>query len=401
MNPLRLPRSIWALGFVSLFMDLSSEIIHALLPIFMVGTLGASAAAVGLIEGLAEGAASIVKVFSGWFSDRLGRRKPLTVAGYGIAALTKPLFALAPALSWVFAARFADRLGKGVRGAPRDALVADLTRPGERGAAYGLRQSLDTVGALIAPLAAVGLMVLLAGDIRAVFWIATIPAVASVVLLILAVKEPPRVPVPAADVAPPVSLRAALHPAVFGAAFWRVTAVAATMTLARFSEAFLVLRGSEMGFGPSFAPLVMAAMSAAFALSAYPAGWLSDRVGRDRMLALGILFLIAADMLFAFGGTRAVALVGAALWGLHMGLTQGLFSAMIADAAPAHVRGSAFGVFHLLSGVVIFAASLIAGGLWDAFGSPAAFLAGAGFAALALVGLLAWGPSSAPGHPAA
>lgn len=401
MNPLRLPRSIWALGFVSLFMDLSSEIIHALLPIFMVGTLGASAAAVGLIEGLAEGAASIVKVFSGWFSDRLGRRKPLAVAGYGIAALTKPLFALAPALSWVFAARFADRLAKGVRGAPRDALVADLTRPGERGAAYGLRQSLDTIGALIAPLAAVGLMALLAGDVRAVFWIATIPAIVSVVILILAVKEPPRVPVPTADAAPPISLRAALHPAVFGTAFWRVMAVAATMTLARFSEAFLILRGSEMGFGPAFAPLVMAAMSAAYALSAYPAGWLSDRVGRGRMLALGTMLLIAADMIFAFGGTRLAAAAGAVLWGLHMGLTQGLFSAMIADAAPAHLRGSAFGVFHLSSGIVIFAASLIAGGLWDAFGSSAAFLAGAAFAALALVGFAAWGTRSAPGHPAA
>ncbi len=390
MNPLRLPRGVWALGFVSLFMDLSSEIVHALLPIFMVGTLGASAAAVGLIEGLAEGAASIVKVFSGWFSDRLGRRKPLAVAGYGLAALTKPLFALAPALSWVFAARLTDRLGKGIRGAPRDALVADLTEPGERGAAYGLRQSLDTVGALIAPLAAVGLMVLFAGDVRAVFWIAAIPAAISVAILIIAVKEPPRADVPAAPAAPPISLRAALHPGAFGPVFWQVAALAATLTLARFSEAFLILRGSEMGFGPAFAPLVMAAMATAFALSAYPAGWLSDRLGRWRMLTAGVLVLIVADMMFAFGRTPPLALAGAVLWGLHMGLTQGLFAAMIADAAPARLRGSAFGIFHLLSGIVIFAASLIAGGLWDAFGSQAAFLAGAGFATLALLGLIAF-----------
>ena len=262
----RLPAGVWALGFVSLLMDLSSEIIHSLLPIFMVGTLGAGVFALGLIEGAAEGAASIVKVFSGWFSDRIGRRKPLALLGYGLAALTKPLFALAPTLGWVFAARLADRLGKGIRGAPRDALVADLTQPAQRGAAFGLRQSLDTVGALIAPLAAVGLMVLFAGDVRAVFWIAVIPAVAAVVVLALCVREPAR---HVAQLGPaPLSLRAALHPAVLGLAFWKVTAVAAILTLSRFGEAFLVLRGQDLGLGPSFAPLVMAAMSAAYAASA-------------------------------------------------------------------------------------------------------------------------------------
>ena len=381
----RLPAGVWALGFVSLLMDLSSEIIHSLLPIFMVGTLGAGVFALGLIEGAAEGAASIVKVFSGWFSDRIGRRKPLALLGYGLAALTKPLFALAPTLGWVFAARLADRLGKGIRGAPRDALVADLTQPAQRGAAFGLRQSLDTVGALIAPLAAVGLMVLFAGDVRAVFWIAVIPAVAAVAVLALCVREPAR---HVAQLGPaPLSLRAALHPAVLGLAFWKVTAVAAILTLSRFGEAFLVLRGQDLGFGPSFAPLVMAAMSAAYATSAYPAGALSDRLGRARLLALGIALLIVADLVFAFGAGRAVALFGAVLWGLHMGLTQGLFAAMVADAAPAHLRGSAFGVFHLIGGVLTFAASALAGGLWQFFGAPVAFLAGAAFAAVALLGL--------------
>ncbi|MSO84499.1 MAG: MFS transporter [Rhodospirillales bacterium] len=381
----RLPAGVWALGFVSLLMDLSSEIIHSLLPIFMVGTLGAGVFALGLIEGVAEGAASIVKVFSGWFSDRIGRRKPLALAGYGIAALTKPLFALAPTLGWVFAARLADRLGKGIRGAPRDALVADLTAPAQRGAAFGLRQSLDTVGALIAPIAAVGLMVLFAGDVRAVFWVAVIPAVAAVAVLALCVREPAR---HAAQPEPlPLSFRAALHPAALGGAFWKVTAVAAVLTLARFGEAFLVLRGLDMGFGPSFAPLVMAAMAAAYAASAYPAGALSDRLGRARLLALGIALLIVADLVFAFGAGRAAALVGAVLWGLHMGLTQGLFAAMVADAAPAHLRGSAFGVFHLIGGILTFAASALAGGLWQFFGAPAAFLAGAAFAVLALIGL--------------
>ncbi|MBM3565055.1 MAG: MFS transporter [Alphaproteobacteria bacterium] len=383
MNPLRLPKGVWALGFVSLFMDLSSEIIHALLPIFMVGTLGASALAVGVIEGLAEGATAVVKIFSGWFSDKIGRRKPLAVAGYGLAALTKPLFAVAPALGWVFAARLADRLAKGIRGAPRDALVADLTQPGERGAAYGLRQSLDTVGALLAPLAAVGLMVLLAGDVRAVFWVAAVPAFLAVAVLVVAVKEPP--PVHASAAAKPLlSLREIMHPAALGQAFWRVTTIAAVLTLARFSEAFLVLRGSETGFGPSYAPLVVAAMAAFYAASAYPAGWLSDRFGRWRMLALGVGLLIVADLVLAGGVTRGAALAGAALWGLHMGLTQGLLSAMVADAAPAALRGSAFGIFHLLTGIATFAASVIAGFLWDSFGSPTAFLAGAVFAALAL-----------------
>jgi MFS family permease len=380
----RLPSGVWALGLVSLFMDLSSEIIHSLLPIFMVGTLGAGALALGLIEGVAEGAASVVKVFSGWFSDRIGRRKPLALAGYGIAALTKPMFALAPTLGWVFAARLADRLGKGIRGAPRDALVADLTAPAQRGAAFGLRQSLDTVGALIAPLAAVGLMVLFAGDVRAVFWIAVIPAVAAVAVLALGVREPARHVEPAGS--SPLSLRAALHPAVLGWTFWKVTTVAAVLTLARFGEAFLVLRGQDMGFGPSFAPLVMAAMSAAYAASAYPAGALSDRLGRGRLLALGIALLIVSDLVFAFGVGPAAALFGAVLWGLHMGLTQGLFAAMVADTAPARLRGSAFGVFHLVGGILTFAASALAGGLWQFFGAPAAFLAGAAFALLALLG---------------
>jgi MFS family permease len=383
----RLPAGVWALGLVSLFMDLSSEIIHSLLPIFMVGTLGAGALALGLIEGVAEGAASIVKVFSGWFSDRIGRRKPLALAGYGIAALTKPMFALAPTLGWVFAARLADRLGKGIRGAPRDALVADLTPPAQRGAAFGLRQALDTVGALIAPLAAVGLMVLFAGDVRAVFWVAVIPALAAVAVLALGVREPAR-RVETAD-SSPLALRAALRPAAFGRAFWTVTAVAAVLTLARFGEAFLVLRGQEMGFGPSFAPLVMAVMSATYAVSAYPAGALSDRVGRARLLASGIALLIAADLVFAFGADRWAAVAGAALWGLHMGLTQGLLGAMVADAAPAPLRGSAFGVFHLVGGVLTFAASALAGGLWQFLGAPAAFLAGGAFAALALLGLWA------------
>ncbi len=382
-NRARLPGGVWALGFVSLLMDLSSEIVHSLLPIFIVGTLGAGALALGLIEGAAEGVASLVKIFSGWFSDRIGRRKPLALLGYGASALTKPLFALAPTLGWVLAARLADRFGKGIRGAPRDALVADLADLSRRGAAFGLRQTLDTVGALIAPLVAVGLMVLFAGDVRAVFWIAVIPAFAAVAVLAFGVREPAR----RAASGPALSLRAALRPSALGRAFWLVTAVAAVLTLARFGEAFLVLRGRDLGFGPAFAPLVMAVMSAAYAASAYPAGALSDRLGRGRVLAAGIALLIVSDFVFALGTDRAAAIGGALLWGLHMGLTQGLLAAMVADAAPERLRGSAFGVFHLIGGILTFAASAIAGGLWEFFSAPAAFLAGAGFASIALVGL--------------
>lgn len=376
------PRGVWALGLVSLFMDLSSELIHSLLPVFMVTVLGASMVSVGIVEGIAEATASIMKVFSGVLSDRLGKRKALVVIGYGLAAITKPLFALAPTIGWVLTARFTDRIGKGIRGAPRDALIADITPSHIRGAAYGLRQSLDTVGAFAGPLAAIALMALFAGDIRMVFWFAAIPAVLAVVLLV-GVKEP-ETSAAHGTARPPIVLA---DLGQLSRAYWGVVAVGAVLTLARFSEAFLVLRAQSVGLSLTWVPLVLVVMSVVYSASAYPAGVLADRMDRRRLMALGFVMLILADVVLAFAGGVFAVMAGVALWGLHMGLTQGLLATLVADAAPAHLRGSAFGIFNFVSGVVLLLASVLAGLLWDAVGPMATFLAGAGFTAAGLAGL--------------
>ena len=377
------PRTVWALWLVSLLMDTSSEMIHGLLPVFLVAGLGASAATVGFIEGVGEATASIVKVFSGWLSDRLGKRKLLTVLGYGLAAVSKPLFPLAVDPGHVLAARFADRVGKGIRGAPRDALVADVTPPQIRGVAFGLRQALDTVGAFAGPLIAIGLMVLLAGNIRAVFWWALIPAGLAVLLLIVAVKDPPASADP--DARKPISFREAR---AMPRAFWAVVGFGIVFSLARFSEAFLVLRANEQGLALVLTPVVLVVMNLVYSAAATPAGALSDRVDRRVVLAAGLAVLIAADLVLAFWSGVAGALVGVALWGLHMALTQGLLAALVADSAPPRLRGTAFGVFNLAAGVALLAASTLAGVLWDRLGAAATFQAGAVFAAVSLVGLL-------------
>ena len=366
-------------------MDVSSELVHSLLPVFMVSVLGASAVAVGAVEGAAEATASVTKVLSGWLSDRLGRRKALALAGYGLAALAKPLFALAPTIGWVFTARVIDRLGKGVRGAPRDALVADLSPPAVRGASYGLRQSLDSVGAFAGPLAAVGLMAAFADDMRIVFWFALPPALISVAVLAWFVREPERAapasPAPAPGSSPGVRLA---HLGRLGGAYWRVVAVGAALALARFSEAFLVLRAADVGLALAWVPMVLVVMSAAYALSAFPAGLIADRAGRKLPFALGCAALVAADLVLAAAGGVAGVLAGVALWGLHMGLTQGVLATLVADTAPAPLRGSAFGLLNLVTGVVALAASVLAGVLWDRIGPPAPFIAGAVFTVIAL-----------------
>ena len=382
--PSKMPRGIWMLGFVSLLMDISSEMIHSLLPLFMVGTLGASALVVGLIEGLAEATALIVKVFSGALSDYLGKRKGLAVFGYALGALTKPVFALASSTGLVFAARLADRIGKGIRGAPRDALVADIAPPELRGAAFGLRQSLDTVGAFVGPLLAVGLMLLWHDDFRAVFWVAVIPGLLAVAVLVFGVHEPDR---PAQTVRRNPVTRANLRR--LGSPYWWVVAVGELFTLARFSEAFLVLRAEQGGMALALIPLVMVAMNVVYSLSAYPFGKLSDRVSHTKLLAIGLLVLVAADLVLASSAHWAVVLGGVALWGVHLGMTQGLLATMVADTAPADLRGTAFGFFNLLSGVAMLLASVCAGLLWDVYGAAFTFYAGAVFCLLTLL-LLAW-----------
>lgn len=379
------PTSVWALGFVSMFMDISSEMIHALLPLYMVSVLGITALGVGIIEGIAEATASIVKVFSGALSDRLGKRKLLAVVGYGLGALTKPVFPLAGTLGWLIGARFVDRVGKGIRGAPRDALVADVTPPELRGAAYGLRQTLDTIGAFTGPLLAIGLMWWTASNYQMVFWLAVIPAFLAVAILIAFVREPERA------VARParMPLRRA-EMARLGARYWWVVALGSVFTLARFSEAFLILRADEAGLTAMWVPAVLVVMGVAYALSAYPAGALSDRMDRLGVLGIGLALLVAADLVLAFVPGVAGLVVGVALWGLHMGFTQGVFGALVADSAPAELRGTAFGMFHLLTGVAMLLASVIAGALWHVFGYQVTFVAGAVFAALSGVGVVVW-----------
>jgi len=381
----RIPRSVVALGGVSLLMDASSELVHSLLPLLLVAGMGLSAITVGLIEGLAEATAMIVKVFSGVLSDAMGRRKPLIVVGYGLAALSKPLFPLAPSASVVLAARLADRLGKGIRGAPRDALIADLTPPAIRGAAYGLRQALDSVGAILGPLAAVALMFLLVDDIRATLWFAVVPAFLAVALLVFGVSEPDSSR--QREVGRPRLRFAELR--ALPSAFWSVLAIGAAVTLARFSEAFLILRASDVGLPHGFAPATLVVMNVVYAASAYPAGRLADRSDKTLVLAAALAVLIGADVVLMLAGSPLAALGGAALWGLHMGLSQGLLAHLVADAAPARLRGSAFGLFNLAAGVALFVASGLAGALWTWFGPAATFAAGATFAALALAGLLA------------
>lgn len=387
MSQPTMPRSIWALGFVSLLMDVSSEMIHSLLPVFMVASLGMSALAVGLIEGAAEATALVLKVFSGVISDWWGKRKPLAVLGYGLSALCKPLFALASGAGLIMTARLMDRVGKGIRGAPRDALIADIAPPQIRGAAIGLRQSLDTVGAFLGPLIAMGLMLAWSNDFKAVFWVATIPALLAVACLVFGVQEPER---PAATRRTNPIKRENL--ARLGGAYWMVVGIGAVFTLARFSEAFLVLRAAEGGLALALTPLVLVAMNVVYSLGAYPCGKLADGMSHRTLLMAGLAVLVAADVALAAGNSGVWLWGGIALWGLHMAMTQGLLALMIADTAPEDLRGTAYGFFNLVTGLAMLLASVVAGWLWDARGPSITFIAGAVFGALALIGVLAMRP---------
>ncbi len=376
----QIPGGVWALGFVSLLMDVSSEMIHSLLPLFLVASLHAGALSIGLIEGAAEATALIVKVFSGVISDYLGKRKALALIGYALGAASKPLFAIAASSGMVLTARLLDRVGKGIRGAPRDALIADISPPEIRGAAFGLRQSLDTVGAFLGPLLAVGLMLLWNGDFRAIFLVAVIPGVLSVLVLLFGVREPAQIrnqhrgnPIRRDN------LRR------LPAAYWRIVAVGAAFTLARFSEAFLVLRAQQGQIPMALIPLVMVAMNVVYAVSAYPFGKLSDRLDHRRLLSWGLWVLIAADAVLASSSQWPMLLIGVGLWGIHMGMTQGLLAKLVADTAPQDLLGTAYGFFNLVSGIAMLLASAVAGWLWQQTGASATFIAGAVFCMLTLL----------------
>jgi MFS family permease len=380
--PQALPSTVWVLGFVSLLMDTSTEMIHSLLPVFLTSVLGVSTLSVGVIEGVAEATAAISKVFSGALSDWAGRRKPLVLFGYGLAALTKPVFALALSVGWVVGARFVDRLGKGIRGAPRDALVAETTPPSQLGAAFGLRQSLDTVGAFAGPVLAILVMASTSNDFRLVFLLAAIPALLAVLLIIAAVREPSEHKEGESRRPDWGDIRQ------FPKAYWAVIGIAMIMTLARFSEGFLLLRAQSVGMQPNWVPTVFVVMNIVYAASSYPVGHMSDHMGRRDLLLSGFAILMVADIVLALANTVWQVMAGVAFWGLHMGMTQGLLSALVADTAPEPLRATAFGVFNLASGIVLLFASVIAGGLWTMVGPAATFEAGAAFTSVAVIALL-------------
>lgn len=381
---------IWGLGFVSMFMDISSELVHSLLPIFMVTVLGTSMITIGIIEGFAEGAAAVTKVFSGAISDYCGKRKVLAVAGYALSAITKLIFPLATTIGWVFGARFVDRIGKGIRGAPRDALVADIAPLQLRGAAYGLRQSLDSVGAFIGPLMAVIFMIWFTNDVRAVLWVAVVPAFMAVFLLIVAVHEPKTSECAADPRTRPTFTDTKRLPVQY----WLIVVLGVVFTLARFSEAFLILRAQDVGLAIRYAPIIMVVMNIFYSIFAYPAGAMADRLSTRNLLVFGLAILVVADIVLAIAVSPRIIFLGAAFWGLHMAFTQGLLSKLVADTAPTNLRGTAFGVFNLVSGGMLFLASLIAGLLWTALGASAPFIAGASFATLAAIGLLLYRPKT-------
>ncbi|MEO7938144.1 MAG: MFS transporter [Burkholderiaceae bacterium] len=380
----RIPRGVWVLGFVSMLMDISSEMIHSLLPMFLVTSLGLSVLAVGVIEGIAESTALMTKVFSGVLSDYLGRRKGLALLGYGLGALSKPVFAMATGAGWIVGARFVDRIGKGIRGAPRDALVADVTPVELRGAAFGLRQALDTVGAFTGPLLAVALMLLWHDDFRAVFWVAVVPGFLAVAVLFFGLHEPANQITQRRT--NPIRREALRR---LDKAYWWVVAVGAIFMLARFSEAFLVLRAQGLGIPIALVPLVMVAMNVVYAACAYPFGKLADRMSHQTLLTWSLLILVVADAVLAMATHWSVMLAGIALWGIHMGMSQGLLAAMVADTAPADLRGTAYGFFNLVGGIAMLVSSVLAGLLWEVWGAPTTFWAGAGFCMAALVVLYA------------
>jgi MFS family permease len=386
----KLPKGIWALGFVSMFMDSSSELVHSLLPIFMTTTLGASMVTIGIVEGFAEAAAAITKVFSGVISDYFQKRKFLAVIGYGLAAITKPIFPLATSIGWVFGARFVDRIGKGIRGAPRDALVAEIAPDQLRGAAYGLRQALDSVGAFVGPLIAIAFMIWLVNDIKAVLWVAVLPAFIAVLLLIVGVREPESLVHTAAH----RNLLSFNNARRLRLRYWLVVTLGAAFTLARFSEAFLILRAQDVGLAIGYVPVIMIVMNVVYSIFAYPAGAAADRISARTLLLMGLGILVVADIVLAIAASPGIALLGSAFWGLHMALTQGLLSKLVADTAPADLHGTAFGIFNLVSGGALLLASVIAGSLWTMFGASATFTAGASFAAFAAVGLLLYHPNA-------
>ena len=394
--PRRLPRQVAILGVISLLTAMSSAMVYGLLPVFLVKVLGASTASVGVIEGIAEAMMSLARIFSGRASDWMGRRKPLVLLGYAVSAVNKVMFPLAGTVSIVFAARVIDRIGKGLRDAPRDAFMTDVTPAKVRGSGFGLRLAFYTTGFVIGPLAAMEVMQLSGDNFRLVFWLAVIPAVLAIIILIFGITEHASTKF----VPRPLLLRRSEF-ALFTGAFWWAIAVASLLSLARFSYAFLILKAYGIGVDAAYVPIVLVLMHLVYAAAAYPFGVLADHMDRRLQLGIGAAILIAADMVLATANVGWMAAIGAGLWGLQMAATQGLLSASVADAAPEELRGTAFGIYDMSVGLATFVASAAAGALWMVGGSPLAFgFSGLIAAAAILLLLFQWMLATRPLVPA-
>ncbi len=379
--PQKLPRNVWFLGFVSLLTDVNSKMVQSVLPLFLVSVLGTNLVTIGVIEGIAESTASVLKIFSGALSDYWGKRKELAVAGYGLSAVFTPLFALATTPARVLFARFADRVGKGIRVAPRNALIADVTPSSQRGAAYGLRQSLDTIGAFSGPFIATALLFYSNQNFRLVFLSAAIPGLMTITILIFGVKEAPKT---SHERRNPLQWNALKS---LGKSYWMLVTVALLFNLGNFSDAFLLLRAQQIGIATNLIPLSFVIMNITYGLSAYPIGVLSDKIGRKGLLISGFTLFSLVYFGFAFAQTPWQIWVLFALCGLYLGKTQGLLLANVADKVPEDLRGTAFGLINLVTGVALLPASLLAGILWQHMGSQATFIVSSGFAFAAIVAL--------------
>nr|WP_200892490.1 MFS transporter [Aliterella atlantica] len=378
-----LPRQVWVLGWVSLLMDIGSKMIQSVLPLFLVSMLGASLVTVGAIEGIAEVTAAGLKVGSGLISDRGGQhRKWSAVLGYGFSALMIPLYPIATSPGWILAARMGDRMGKGIRVAPRNALVADATPEHQRGAAYGLRYTLDTIGALLGPIVATILLAVSRQNTRLVFWAAMIPAFLAVGLLIWGIQAPPFAQPSSKSKASGLRWQSLQQ---LGVNYWHLVVVVCLFNLGNSSDAFLLLKAKDVGISFTAVPLVLTAIHAGSAVSAYPAGWLSDRLSRRNvfLVGLGLFALTYGGLAIARQPWQVWLLLG--LYGLYQGITQGVLLAMVAATITPMSRGTAFSFLSLVAGFSLLLASLLAGWLWQQIGSWAAFGLGSASAIAAIL----------------
>jgi MFS family permease len=378
-----LSRNVWVAGWVSFFMDVSSEMVYPLVPLFLSSTLGVSKSVVGLIEGIAEATASLLKLFSGVIADRFGKNKLLMGFGYGISTASRPILALASGWGMVFLARFTDRAGKGIRTAPRDAIIAASTPPGQLGLAFGFHRALDTAGAVVGPAVALAILAVWAADFRLVFWLSVVPGVLAVALIVWFIEADGRVRPAQAALA--WSLRG------FDDRFWEFLLVIGLFSLGNSSNAFLILKAEQVGTSPAWISGIYVGYNALYALMSVPGGLLADRVGMRRMIIVGLGLFAAVYAGIALASTPQQIAALFLCYGIYMGLTEGVQRAYLATLAPKERTATAFGLYHMVVGIAILPASLFAGVLWDTVGPAAPFLFGAGMAALAAVIFLGLG----------